>query len=294
MRLTRWHDERPPHLGGCDSGGQQAYRNRIAFIGFGEVGQRFATDLRATDRAALSAYDIVFDDPALATERLAKADALSVLPAANGAAACRNARVVISAVTADAAESVAEAARHYLTPEQIFFDVNSAAPSTKQRAARHVEASGARYVEAAVMGPVRVPGIAVPILAGGPAAEEASVLLNGLGFKLTPVATEYGKASAIKLCRSIVIKGLEALMVDCAAAAGRGGVEREVYASLAETFPSIDWGKLAMDMAERVATHGKRRSAEMQEAADMLGEMGVNASLARAVAEAQARGARQN
>ena len=266
----------------------------IAFIGFGEVGQHFAADLRATGRAALSAYDIVFDDPAIAPERLAKADALGVLPAVSAAAACRNARVVISAVTADAVESVAEAARHYLAPGQIFFDVNSAAPSTKQRAARHVEAVGAQYVEGAVMGPVRVPGIRVPILAGGPAAVEASALLNSLGFNLTPVATEHGKASAIKLCRSIVIKGLEALMIDCAAAAGRSGVEREVYASLAETFPSIDWSKLATDMAERIATHGKRRSAEMQEAADMLGDMGINASLARAVAEAQARGARPN
>jgi 3-hydroxyisobutyrate dehydrogenase-like beta-hydroxyacid dehydrogenase len=130
----------------------------------------------------------------------------------------------------------------------------------------------------------------VPILAGGPAAEQASTLLNSFGFNLTPVAAEYGKASAIKLCRSIVIKGLEALIVDCAAAVQRAGIDREVYASLAETFPSIDWAKLASDMAERVATHGVRRSAEMREAAEMFREMGLDDSLARAVADAQARG----
>jgi 3-hydroxyisobutyrate dehydrogenase-like beta-hydroxyacid dehydrogenase len=265
----------------------------IALIGFGEVGQRFSVDLMVGDDAVITAYDIVFDDPALAADRLAKADRLGARPALSAAAACRNARVVISAVTADATERVAEAARHYLTPGQIFFDVNSAAPATKQRAERHVEASGAHYIEGAVMGPVRVPGIAVPILAGGPAAEQASTLLNSLGFNLTPVAVEYGKASAIKLCRSIVIKGLETLMVDCAAAVRSAGVEREVYASLAETFPSIDWAKLASDMAERVATHGVRRSAEMREAAEMLSEMGLDASLARAVADAQGRGARK-
>ena len=264
----------------------------IALIGFGEVGQRFSTDLMVGDDAVIAAYDIVFDDPTQAPERLAKADRLGVRPAASAAAACKNAGVVISAVTADAAEGVAEAARHYLTPGQIFFDVNSAAPSTKQRAARHVEASGAHYVEGAVMGPVRVPGIAVPILAGGPAAEETSIVLNSLGFNLTPVAAEYGKASAIKLCRSIVIKGLEALLVDCAAAVRSAGIDREVYGSLAETFPSIDWAQLADAMADRVATHGVRRSAEMREAADMLSEMGLDASLVRAVADAQARGAR--
>ena len=265
----------------------------IALIGFGEVGQRFSVDLMVGDDAVITAYDIVFDDPALSPDRLARADRLGVRPAGSGAAACKNARIVISAVTADATEAVAEAARRYLTPAQIFLDVNSAAPATKQRAARHVEASGAHYIEGAVMGPVRVPGIAVPILAGGPAAEEASALLNSLGFDLTPVSTEYGKASAIKLCRSIVIKGLEALLVDCAAAVRSADIDREVYASLAETFPSIDWAKLAGDMAERVATHGIRRSAEMREAAEMLGEMGLDASLARAIADAHARGARK-
>jgi 3-hydroxyisobutyrate dehydrogenase-like beta-hydroxyacid dehydrogenase len=143
------------------------------------------------------------------------------------------------------------------------------------------------------MGPVRAAGIRVAILAGGAAADNTSALLNGLGFNVTPVAAEHGKASAIKLCRSIVIKGLEALMIDCAAASAKAGVTGEVYASLAETFPSIDWPALADDMAERVATHGIRRSAEMREAAQMLGEMGFDPVLAEAVANAQARGARR-
>ena len=263
-----------------------AGRISVAFIGFGEVGQRFSSDLCRGGLAELTAYDIL-------PERLASAGALGVQPAASAAAACRDVAVVISAVTADAAEKVAEEARAYLKPGQIFFDINSAAPSTKKRAALHVEASGAAYVEGAVMGPVRVPGIGVAILAGGPAAEVASTVLNGLGFHVTPVAREHGKASAIKLCRSIVIKGLEALMVDCAAASAMAGVSGEVYASLGETFPSIDWPALAETTAERVATHGIRRSAEMREAAKMLAEMGLVPTLAQAVADAQERGARK-
>jgi 3-hydroxyisobutyrate dehydrogenase-like beta-hydroxyacid dehydrogenase len=265
----------------------------IAFIGFGEVGQRFSADLLSRNVLAITAYDILFDDPAQAPERLAKAGALGVDVARSAADACASAELVISAVTADKAEQVAEQARGYLTPGQIFFDVNSAAPATKIRAAAHVEASGAHYVEGAVMGPVRLPGIGIAILAGGPFAGRAAALLNGLGFNVTAVAEEHGKASAIKLCRSIVIKGLEALMVDCAAATAKAGVTDEVYASLAETFPSIDWPALANNMAERVATHGIRRSAEMREAADMLGTMGLVPDLAQAVADAQARGARK-
>jgi 3-hydroxyisobutyrate dehydrogenase-like beta-hydroxyacid dehydrogenase len=266
---------------------------RIAFIGFGEVGQRFSADFMRGENVAITAYDLVFEDPSLAAARIAKAQALRISPAASAASACRDARFVISAVTADAVETVAAEARHYLAAGQFFFDVNSASPSTKQRAARHVEASGAHYIEGAVMGPVLAPGIRVPILAGGPAADEAVILLNSLGMNVRAVAPEHGKASAIKLCRSIVIKGLEALMVDCARAARQADVAPEVFASLAETFPSIDWPALADNMAERVAKHGVRRSAEMQEAAEMLADMGLAPDLARAVAEAQARGARR-
>jgi 3-hydroxyisobutyrate dehydrogenase-like beta-hydroxyacid dehydrogenase len=267
-------------------------RIAIAFIGFGEVGHRFAADLLAGGKASIAAYDLLFDDPGGDAERMARCKALGVTPARSAAEAAHGAAIVISAVTADAVETVAEAARDYLQPLQIFLDVNSAAPATKQRAARHVEAAGAHYVEGAMMGPVAAPGIRVETLAGGPAAERAAALLNGLGFNLTPVAVEHGKASAMKLCRSIMIKGMEALIIDCATAARAAGVEREVFASLAATFPSIDWPKLADHMAGRVARHGRRRAAEMREAAEMLGDMGLDASLALAVAEAQARGVR--
>jgi len=263
----------------------------IAFIGFGEVGQRFARDLSAVDGVRLSTYDIVFDDRTLSASHAARAAALGVVVAPDPADACRGADIVISAVTADQTGRVAETAAVFLTSRQVFFDVNSASPATKQRAAKAVEAAGAAYIEGAVMAPVLKPGIRVPILAGGPDAERVSEVLNGLGMNVTPVAREHGRASAIKLCRSIVIKGLEALMVDCAAATRHFGVESEVYGSLTGTFPSIDWPALAEDMNERVATHGIRRAAEMREAADMLRESGLEPALAEAVAAAQQRGA---
>jgi 3-hydroxyisobutyrate dehydrogenase-like beta-hydroxyacid dehydrogenase len=265
---------------------------KIAFIGFGEVGQRFSRDLKANGRLEISAYDIVFDDPLRRQARLETAREIGVIAAADAAEASRGAEVVVSAVTADQVETVAQDAASFLAAGQILLDINSASPGTKRRAAQHFGPPGAEYVEGAVMGPVLKPGIRIPILAGGPAAERASQMLNALGMNLTPVAREYGRASAIKLCRSIVIKGLEALMVDCARATKGWGVEAQVFGSLAETFPSVDWKALAADMGERVARHGLRRAAEMREAAAMLEDMGLDASLMRAVADAQERGAR--
>jgi 3-hydroxyisobutyrate dehydrogenase-like beta-hydroxyacid dehydrogenase len=264
----------------------------IAFIGFGEVGQTFSRGLLANEGVAIRAYDLLFGSDA--GGRLeAAAQELGVARAASAQEACAGATFVFSAVTADRAEVVASEAAAWLKPGQVFVDVNSAAPSTKQRAAQAVAASGADYIEAAVMAPVLKPGLKVAILAGGPQAQAASEALNRLGMNLTPVSEVYGRASAMKLCRSIVIKGLEALMVDCAAACEAWDVTDPVFASLNATFPSIDFHALAADMRERVATHGVRRSAEMREAAEMLGVAGLHPGLAQAIADAQLRGARR-
>lgn len=263
----------------------------IAFIGFGEVGQTFARGFLKHEGVRVSAYDILIGTSA--GERLAaRASSLGVVWCARPEQAASHADFVISAVTASQAEAVAETARDWLKPGQIFVDVNSAAPSTKQHAAKHVEAAGADYIEAAVMAPVLKPGLQVPILSGGPRAAEVSQRLNVLGMNLTPVSDTHGIASAMKLCRSIIIKGLEALMVDCAEASERWGVKDPVFASLHATFPSIDFHTLAADMRERVATHGVRRSAEMAEAGEMLAALGMNPDLALAVSAAHLRGAK--
>lgn len=263
----------------------------IAFIGFGEVGQTFSRGLLASGKAEIYTYDLLFGCEA--GRRLEDAvRQIGVGCCASPAEAGARAAFVFSAVTADRAEAVAAEAASWLKPGQIFVDVNSAAPSTKQRAAQAVEASGADYVEAAVMAPVLQPGLKVAILAGGPKAQAVAETLNGLGMNLTPVSETFGRASAMKLCRSIVIKGLEALMVDCVAACEAWDVKDPVFASLNATFPSIDFHKLAADMRERVASHGIRRAAEMHEAAEMLAAAGLEPGLASAVARSQQRGAR--
>ena len=264
----------------------------IAFIGFGEVGQTFSRGFHARRVAGIHAYDVLFgQDSGRRLEEAARE--IGVTCARTPARACADAAFVFSAVTADRAEAVAREAAGWLKPGQIFVDVNSAAPTTKQRAAQAIEASGADYVEAAVMAPVLKPGLEVAILAGGPKAQAAAAVLNGLGMNLTPVSEVFGRASAMKLCRSIVIKGLEALMVDCAAACEAWEVKDPVFASLHATFPSIDFHALAADMRERVATHGVRRAAEMREAAEMLAAAGLEPGLAGAIADAQQRGARR-
>lgn len=262
----------------------------IAFLGFGEVGQRFARDLANQGAVRLTAYDIAIDDPG---KRQALHDAASTRTVRldyNAQSACAGADIIISAVTASEAVNVARDVARFIAPGQIFFDLNSAAPSTKRAAMAALGAEA--YVEGAVMAPVLAPGITVPILAGGVTAEGVAERLNALGFAIKAVSSEIGIASAMKLCRSIVIKGLEVLMMDCARASKAAGVSEAVFASLDASYPSINWAALAANMTERVETHGIRRAAEMAEAAEMVADLGFDPALIRSISDAQARGAK--
>jgi 3-hydroxyisobutyrate dehydrogenase-like beta-hydroxyacid dehydrogenase len=255
---------------------------RIAFIGFGEVGQLFTRQLADRPDVSVAAWDILFDAPG--GDAMRRRAAGGVVTVQGVADACRDAAIVISAVTADAAETAARQAAPHLRSGQLYIDLNSVSPSTKAAIARTLAPTGCDFVEFAVMAPVAAPGIAVPVLAGGRRAAQAAELLNPLGMAITAVSDEIGIASATKLCRSIVIKGMEALMVDLGLVGERTGVLPAVLDSLTASYPGMDWDQLLRLMPARVQQHGVRRAAEMREVARMLGENGLDGGLAEAIA----------
>jgi 3-hydroxyisobutyrate dehydrogenase-like beta-hydroxyacid dehydrogenase len=264
----------------------------VAFIGFGEVGQLFGGQLAAKPGVSVRAFDTLFADPAKGPRLFEVARAADVRIANDHADACRGADLVISAVTADAAIAAAGQAAPALVPGQTYVDLNSISPTTKSAVAAAVASSGVAFVEFAVMAPVAGPGISVPILAGGRTARDVAGLLNPLGMRIDAVAEHIGVASATKLCRSIVIKGLEAIMVDLNAAAASAGVLPAVLASLTASYPGMDWAEVARTMPGRVKRHGVRRAAEMREAAKMLEEAGIDGAFASAIADAHEKYAR--
>jgi 3-hydroxyisobutyrate dehydrogenase-like beta-hydroxyacid dehydrogenase len=257
---------------------------RIALIGFGEVGRAFARGFLAAGRHDVAAFDILFDNSASGAALRETARAMGVEAAPSFAAAAAGARIVISAVTAASAYDVAQAAGRQLGPGQFFLDINSVSPETKRADAAAVAPSGADYVEAAVMAPVAPYGLAVPMLLGGTRAAELAAILVPAGMTMQPVAAEIGEASAIKMCRSVMIKGIEALAVECFLTARRYGVEDRIVASLDETFKPLDWEKLAGYLIERVVRHGRRRAAEMREAAETVARAGLEPMLTSATA----------
>jgi 3-hydroxyisobutyrate dehydrogenase-like beta-hydroxyacid dehydrogenase len=257
--------------------------SRIALIGFGEVGQILGADL--ADAATLAAYDIAFALPESAPSRAVAA--CEVRAGVDAADAVRGAELVISAVTAaadiDAARSVAGA----LDPGALYLDLNSASPGTKQAAAAIIEAAGGRYVEAAVMTPFPPKRVASPMLLGGVHGLEFIARAAPLGFRATVISDEIGPASATKMCRSVIIKGLEALLAESLITARHYGVEADVLASLSDLLPIGDWPKLAEYMISRSQIHGARRAEELREVAVTIAESGIEPLMSRAAARRQ-------
>jgi 3-hydroxyisobutyrate dehydrogenase-like beta-hydroxyacid dehydrogenase len=260
---------------------------RIALIGFGEVGQRFGREFLATGLFDVATYDILFNNSPAGAALREQARTLRIEACASAAAAAEGARIVFSCVTATAAKDVAEDAGTYLAQGQFFVDINSVSPETKRADAAAVDRSGALYVECAVMAPIAPYGIKVPILLGGKHSTALAALLNPAGMKMAMASEVVGQASAIKMCRSIMIKGIEALAVECFLTSRRYGVEDTIIASLEETFPEMDWEKLAGYLIGRVVQHGRRRAAEMREVADTETAIGLDPLMALATAARQ-------
>ncbi|MDK9702124.1 MAG: DUF1932 domain-containing protein [Sulfuritalea sp.] len=259
----------------------------IGLVGYGEVGRILAEDLRARGVANILACDIKLGGPDDAPLR-AHATQYGVRLTASHAELAAGADLVISAVTASQAVPVAVSSASTLRPGAWFLDFNSASPGAKIKAAALVDAAGGRYVEGAVMTSIPPYRIRVPLLLGGASAAELAPLLKELGFAAKVASEKLGVASATKMCRSVMIKGLEAMVIESFTAARAYGVEDAVVASLYETFPGIDWEKQGAYFFQRVIEHGRRRSEEVREVAETVREIGLVPWSAQGTAERQA------
>jgi 3-hydroxyisobutyrate dehydrogenase-like beta-hydroxyacid dehydrogenase len=259
---------------------------RICLLGFGEVGQTLVADFRSAGISAITAYDVLFSDPNSAPSRAAAASDVLVIKSAKQAVA--DADLVVCAVTAAQAIAAAQSVAGAMKSSAFFLDVNSVSPGVKQQAASIIEGGGARYVEAAIMSPISPKRAASPMLFGGPHATEFLSLGQRLGFIGAEVfSNEVGKASAAKMCRSVMIKGMEALLAESLLAARHYGVESTVLDSLRNLFPGENWPVLARYMISRSLIHGRRRAEEMREVAKTVSEAGLDSHMSAASAQRQ-------
>lgn len=247
---------------------------RICFIGFGEAGQAIAEGLREGGIEQIAAWDILFPEESGAKLKSAGEQA-GVRLASSAADAAANADIVISAVTAASSLDAAASVAPHLSGNPYYLDINSVSPGRKQAATALLDGK-ARYVDVAVIAPIHPKRHQTPLLISGPHAEAIAPLLEELDMKLKVVSPEIGKAAAVKMIRSVMMKGMEALTLECYLAASRAGLLDEVIASMKNNYPTLNFAQLGDYNIERMASHGERRAAEMEESAVTLRELGID------------------
>ena len=257
----------------------------LALIGFGEAARALAPGLRSNPVA----YDCKTDELQTRSGKIADYTAAGIAWRESAAEALKEADAVLSLVTADQA-LVAARGSEGIRPGAWWFDLNSVRPEAKREAAASVVAHGGRYVDVAVLAPVQPHGAAVPLLVSGPHAEAAARVLGDIGFSQAEVIEgPVGAACAVKMVRSVMIKGIEALCCECALAAEAAGVRDQVIASLDASWPGADWLRRFDYNLDRMMVHGARRAAEMNQVVGTLDSLGTSSIMSRATAAGQRR-----
>jgi 3-hydroxyisobutyrate dehydrogenase-like beta-hydroxyacid dehydrogenase len=241
---------------------------RVAVLGLGEAGSRIAADLVAAG-VEVRGFD---PDPARHVPAISRAP-----DPASAAAGCG---VVLSVNTARAALDAAVAALPGMSASGIYADLNTAAPELKRELAELVAEAGFGFVDVALLGPIPTKGLFAPMLASGAAARAFADVFAPLGVPVTVVSHEPGDAAALKLVRSVFMKGVAASVVESMQAAEAMGraewLEREIEAMI---------GRPYLERAlEGSRTHATRRVDEMEAARDLLLELGVEPLIASASA----------
>jgi 3-hydroxyisobutyrate dehydrogenase-like beta-hydroxyacid dehydrogenase len=252
-----------------------------SLVGFGEAGQAFA-------QPGVASFDIATDSPDTRPAKISDFESAEIRWSATPAGALARADLVLCLITADQALAAAQRCAALLRPGTLWLDMNSVAPATKREAAQAIEAAGGRYVDVAVMAPVLPARLGVPLLVAGSHAEDAAEALRAYGFtKVAVSGANVGDASAIKMIRSVMVKGLEALTAECVLAAERAGVREAVLASLDASWKEQSWATRADYNLDRMLAHGTRRAAEMEEVAKTLSDLGVDPAMTRGTIQRQ-------
>ena len=234
----------------------------VAVLGLGEAGGRIAADLVAAGAEVRG-----FDPAPLEVEGIERAP-----DTASAVAGCE---LVLSIASASAARRVAEAALPALAPGAVYADLNTAGPPLKRELGELV---GDRFADVALIAPVPARGLATPTLASGPAAQTFAELVVPLGMPVDVVSAQPGDAAALKLLRSVFMKGLAAAALESMAAAEAAGHADWLEGQLA----GVIGAGLLERLLEGSRVHAARRVDEMDAACELLVSLGVEPHVAAA------------
>lgn len=258
---------------------------KIAFIGFGGAASGLTRGLKKAGIQSVFFYDKLWDIPPYGDAMRKHADDTGAVPAKDIEALAGAADMMISCVTGSAAVSVAQATAPFLKPSHLYIDVNTAAPKVMEKVAAIVEKTGAGFADVAMMGAIPAFFHRVPCLASGTGAEKFKALMQPYEMNITCVGEKPGQASAIKMFRSIFMKGFLALLLETLNATHRYQVNDIVLNSIAETMekaPFLDTVRLQMGKG---VVNAERMAHEMEEVVQTLKDIDVSSVMSLATQE---------
>jgi 3-hydroxyisobutyrate dehydrogenase-like beta-hydroxyacid dehydrogenase len=252
------------------------------FIGFGEAAFHIASGLREDGLQEIFAYDAMGEDPVMGPKIQQRLQTAGVRGAASLQELIRSSRFILCATSAKVALGIAEEAASHLTADHVYVDLNSGSPKLKQQISRIVEEAGARFVDGAVMESVPPYRHKVPILASGTGAADFRAAFESYGMNITVIEGQAGSSSAVKMVRSIFMKGFSALLLETLAAAYRSGIEKEIMASIGRSLTSRPFEEFANLLLTRTAIHAERRVTEMSEVLETLADLELDDTMSKA------------
>lgn len=257
----------------------------IGFIGFGEAAFAMSSGLLEEKKiTSIFAYDINSDHPLYGAMIRERAAALGIPLTDSLKELCENTTHLFCTASAKVAEMIAENIQPFLHTDHCYIDMNAASPMTMERVAARIAETGASFIDAAVMDTVPLKKHKVPIYVSGSKALGFAEEANGWGMNVTFIGETPGSSSAIKMFRSIFMKGVSALLLETLHASRIYGVEETVLASLNESITARPLQETADLLLPRTAIHAERRVAEMREVMATLGMLGIDATMSEAVA----------
>jgi 3-hydroxyisobutyrate dehydrogenase-like beta-hydroxyacid dehydrogenase len=195
---------------------------------------------------------------------------------------------VICAVQGEHALDAAKSAAPLLKKGAHYLDLCTVTGKMSNEDRAAIESGNGRYVDVAVMGGFFKSGIKAPMLVAGADTEPVVAWMNANGFVATYLGPKPGSASSVKMLRSVIMKGIEALAVEAFVAAERQGILEEVMGCMGDVDAVTFSGQLAM-LAQTHVVHAERRWEEMGLVAQTLRETGVDPLMTTAIEKSHRR-----
>lgn len=254
----------------------------IGFIGFGEAAFYISDGLISDGIQHVHAFDIMANDPVVGQVIKVRANSANVNLASSLSELIESSNVIFCATSAKYALAIAKEAASFVRKKQHYVDLNSASPKVKKEIASVIGGSGALFVDAAVMEVVPPYRHKVPISVSGEGAFTFATLVEPYGMNITVINDQPGSASAMKMTRSIFMKGFTALLTETLIAAYKTGIDKEIMASIKNTLSNHPLEELVNLLMTRTAIHAERRVSEMEEVISTLKEMKLDYSISQA------------